>query len=225
MQRGSRGRTSLLFLREQKQSKARQGKARQASHRPASDMREVVLQPRELRGVRSVREAFDKVFGERTARALHGDCLLRLGDWEPAERRRGRGHQQQQQQQQQQHAGTSVQRRLAFNIDLADMPAALARFMSGGRTRVSVRQQATWAEEQEVTVCNHTRMHFLGAEMFRVRPRFRLRAAADDAVWLDGSIQNQALLPPPLNVVAEAFMAEQSRQQLQRFEEAVVALL
>jgi hypothetical protein len=188
-------------------------------------MREVAMQALELRGVRSLREGFDLVYGERAARALQGESLLHLGDWEP--KKSSRKHRRKPEAAGAE-AGTEAEaeRRLSFHIALDDVPPAIGRFLASANVRVSVRQHAVWATAgDEVNVSNHTRMHFLGAEMFKVRPSFRLRVVREgegsDSVWLDGRIKHHAVLPPLLSLVAETFMAEQSRRQLQRLEDAL----
>lgn len=94
---------------------------------------------------------------------------------------------------------SACERVYGFEIDVHAVPAEVRRVFCGDRLR----------------------MHFVGRELFVVRPRFSL-ACAPDGVLLTAEVEQHALLPPPLCNIVEAFMDASSRSQLERFRAALV---
>lgn len=189
-------------------------------------MHVITLPPQVLEGALDLGAAFELVFGERTLRQVHG-ASLRLHEWkrdESAEARHG--------------SGAAIQhRRLAFRIDVPSVPAPVRRFFCGSSLRISVKQVATFScraadwdhsgveapPPDQVEVRNRTRMHFLGAEMVRVKPSFRIFRdpdASEPRYMMEGRVEHHALLPPPLNGIVEMFMAEQSAAKLTLYARA-----
>jgi hypothetical protein len=67
------------------------------------------------------------------------------------------------------------------------------------------------------------KMHFLCSELFKIRPKFELVAnETTGQVHISGRVEHHAILPPPLNSVAETFMAERSRQELANYASIVM---
>jgi hypothetical protein len=142
--------------------------------------------------------AFAAVFGEATLRRVHGPSL-RAEPW----------------------AGD--RRTLRFDVEVSGIPAEIRRFFCGSRMRVRARQTLTKDQTAEGavtwTVRSAMRMHFLGAELFSVKPVFRLVADAQgrEGVEFSGSVEHRARLPPPLKGLAEELMARHTEQELARY--------
>lgn len=136
-------------------------------------------------------QAFEAVFGEATLREVHG-ASLRAGAW-----------------------AADGRRTLRFDVAVDGIPPEIRRFFCGRRMRVTTRQAVRRAAD-EWTVANSLKMHFLGAELFSIRPRFTLRACGP-TVELSGTVEHRARLPPPLGALAEELMARHSRREVDRF--------
>lgn len=63
-------------------------------------------------------------------------------------------------------------------------------------------------------------MHFIGAEMFHVKSVFKLKKN-NNKIYFNASIENHAILPPPLNGITEKFMAAKSKKELDSFIENI----
>lgn len=145
--------------------------------------------------------AFEAVFGAATLRAVHGPSLR--GDL--AFDARG-------------------QRRFQFDIDVSGHPAPVRAFFAGNTLGVTTRQRVLRPAPGRVQVDNRLKLHFVGSELFAVKPRFWLQEA-HGRVSLGGRVRHSAVLPPPLNGIAEEFMAANTRAQLARFEAELRARL
>lgn len=145
-------------------------------------------------------QAFEAVFGPETLHVVHGPSV-RVSPWDDAGRRTVR-----------------------FGIDVHAVPAEIRRFFCGNHLRVTTRQQLRKAPDQW-TVKNSMKMHFLGAELFKVSPQFVLAIGSDGAVRFTGTVKHRALLPPPLKGLAEGVMAEHSRRELERYAVAARAAM
>lgn len=160
-------------------------------------MRVVDVPPTVVPGARDLEHALRVVFGPATLRRVHGPDVV-VGDF----------------------AGN--RRAFDFFVDVGAVPAAIRRFFCGTRMRVTTRQTLCKKAPAAWTVVNKLKMHFVGAELFGIRPRFVLaRDPSDGAVRLGGRVEHYALLPPPLNGIAEAFMAATTREQLDAYADAV----
>ena len=149
-------------------------------------------------GVASLPEAFERVFGADMLRRIHGDSLA-LTPW------------------------SGGKRTVRFEIRLDGVPPEVRRIFCGQTMRVTCRQQTT-VSASTISVRDKLRMHFVGRELFIVRPRFLLESLPDGDVVLTAEVENHAMLPPPLCNVVEAFMDASSRAQLERLGAACLAL-
>lgn len=162
-------------------------------------MRLTVLQPTLVAGAATLADAMERVFGDAALRVIHGESLVHT-QWAPAGPRR-------------------MERTVRFDIDLKGMPDALKRFFRDERLRVDTRQRvyAQRVKEGSLHIHNKIHMHFVGRELFIVRPRFRLVPAPDGrGVTLMGEVESHAMLPPPICNVVEAFMDASARDSLDR---------
>ena len=158
-------------------------------------MRVLVIPPvRIKRG--SLDSAFDAVFGAAMLRRMHG-ADTQVGPFD------------------------KNQRRFSFRVAVPEIPPQIRRFFCGKDLKVTTRQHLSITSTKwEVT--NRLKLHFVGSEFFKLRPVFWLehRPAGEDqedGVYLGGSVRHDAVLPPPLNGIAEAFMMASSEEELRRF--------
>ena len=136
--------------------------------------------------------AFEHAFGSSTLRRLHGDTFT-ASPW---------------------HKNL---RSCSFELAMpAHVPSEIRRIFCGNRLRVSVRDRVT-CDPKVISVRSKMRMHFVGSELFIVRPRYRLEPSPCGGVLLHAEVENHALLPPPLCGMVEAFMDASARAQLLRF--------
>jgi hypothetical protein len=138
--------------------------------------------------------AFDIVFGEDTLRSLHGEDV-KISQWDSRHRRT-----------------------LKFTVNIDNVPAEIRRVFCGSKLRITAKQQMTKADDGRSCEVNvRMRMHFIGAELIRVKPRFTLKYDKNNRVCLEGRVDHSALLPPPVNMIAETFMSNSSRDELGRY--------
>lgn len=142
----------------------------------------------------SLPSAFDAVFGPAMLRRVHGpDTQVGLFD--------------------------KNQRRFSFRVAVPEVPPQIRRFFCGTDLKVTTRQHLG-ISSTKWQVTNKMKLHFVGSEFFKLRPVFWLeeRAAGDGVeVYLGGSVRHDAVLPPPLNGIAEAFMMASSEKELRHF--------
>jgi hypothetical protein len=149
-------------------------------------------------GSLSLKDAISVVFDNDTLRRVHGEDM-QITEW-----KEGR-------------------RRLHMAFDTSGIPEQVRRAFCGGpRTRVTVKQVIERSTEEEHRVRNKVRMHVLGQELIKVRPLFVL-TKKDSKIELAASVQVHAILPPPLNHIAEAFMIEQSERDVRAYLEVIEA--
>jgi len=141
-------------------------------------------------------EAFHRAFGEDALRERHGDTF-RVATWSPNERVYG------------------------FEIDVRAVPSEVRRVFCGDRLRITCRQRVDATPAGGVRVRDKLRMHFVGRELFVVRPRFSFARDPGGAVHLTAEVEQHAMLPPPLCQIVEAFMDASSRAQLERLRDAI----
>jgi hypothetical protein len=108
-------------------------------------------------------------------------------------------------------------RTFGFKISVGEVPRAIRRFFCGSQLRITTRQTVDASVPDKYTVTNRLKLHFVGAELFKLRPVFWLERAPDGAVHLGGRVRHDALLPPPLNGIAEGFMMLNSQKELLNF--------
>ena len=136
-------------------------------------------------------DAADRVFGLDALRRMHGP-RLHVSSW------------------------TDSERAFRFEIDVSDVPTEVRRVFCGDTLRVTCRQTVRATSVGGLAVSDKLRMHFVGRELFIVRPRFRLAPPDDGRVLLSAEVEVHAMLPPPLSHIVEAFMDASSRAQLER---------
>ena len=134
--------------------------------------------------------AFDAVFGPDMVRRVHGSST-RVGSF---------------------HNG---KRAFSFKVDVSNIPPPIRRFFCGKELAITTRQ--TLEKEAQVwNVKNKLKLHFVGAELFKLKPEFWL-SNTSDGIFLGGTVQHNAMLPPPLNGIAESFMMLNSERELVHF--------
>lgn len=156
--------------------------------------REVVVQPVAL-SCASVDAALDAVFCADTLREVHGPGT-RVGPW------------------------VDGARDVAFHVDVDRVPAPIRFLFCGRKMRVTARQRVTASQPDVIRVGSQLVMHFVGSELFAIRPSFMLRGN-DGRVTVSGSVRHDARLPWPLAGIAEGFMAAHSERQLLGFKAAL----
>ena len=147
----------------------------------------------------SMDRAFDAVFGDEVLREVHGDSL-QAGEW------------------------NGDRRKLKFKIDLISVPRELKRFVGGDSLRITTTQILKSRLDESICVENRVRMHFLGAELFQIKPQFSLVKDGNE-VFVVGQVEHHAMLPPPLNSLAESFMSARSTSDLERYTECIRKLM
>lgn len=145
--------------------------------------------------------ALNAVFGSRTLRRVHGTSLRFMTAVE--------------------EVSPGSRRKFGFRVDISDVPAPVRKFFSGDSMRVTTTQDVTAPAPGRVEVANRIKLHFVGAELFKLRPTFVLEETPE-GIFLGGRVRHDAVLPPPLNGIAEAFMMLNSEQELRRFGQALV---
>lgn len=146
--------------------------------------------PRVSLGKVGLEAALASVFGPDMLRRMHGPSLRGAGPFD-----------------------AKGKRAFKFSIGVQTVPAPIRRFFCGSRLRITTRQTLD-KEPGEWTITNKLKLHFLGAEFFKIRPVFWLREAGDGEVTLGGRVRHDAMLPPPLCHIAEGFMALNSEAEL-----------
>jgi hypothetical protein len=161
-------------------------------------MKEVSVPELELSS-KSLPHAFDQVFGLATLVEVHGPTL-QATDFSNVD------------------SGGPRTRQLQFEIDVNRVPCLIRCFFCGPKLRVSTDQRLE-TDADEWRVHNTLTLHFLGSELFSVRPVFWLKKApVTGVITVGGSVQHSASLLPPFKQVAEHFMARHSERELRKFE-------
>ena len=146
-------------------------------------------------GAHTLESAADKVLGLDTLRRVHGP-------------------------------GVSVtpfvdgRRTVRFGVRVVGVPRVLHRFLCGADELAVTADQVLAKDGRTWTLTNHIKMHCLGANLFRIQPRFVL-SAREEGVSVGGSVRHDASLPFPLNRLAESCMARHSERELRRFAQAL----
>lgn len=140
--------------------------------------------------------AFEAVFGPGMLRRVHGQHV-RVGPF------------------------LNDARTFTFEVEVSGVPRILRRFFCGERLVVTTRQDRSILADTKWQVTNRLKLHFVGAELFAMRPVFWLETRDDDdggtGVYLGGTVDHSARLPPPLNRIAEAVMMRHSERELRHF--------
>ena len=156
-------------------------------------MKQLVLPEVRLAGPRDLESALSAVFGVDMLRAVHGPHTKVSGSFDDG----------------------GNKRTFKFRVKVDAVPPPIRRFFCGSELGITTRQSLDRAPAR-YTVTNKMKLHFVGAEFFKLRPVFWLHL--DDAgVSLGGTVRHDAVLPPPLNGIAENFMMLNSRKELLHF--------
>jgi len=158
-------------------------------------MKESKIENIEIKSI-DINNAFDNVFNQDTLYKLHGIEQIKISAWQ------------------------NNQRIVKFRTKIDNIPLEVRRFFCGKELKVTNRQIITESTDTYINIRNKIRMHFLGAEIFHVKPYFYLQKIKDK-IYFSARIENHAILPPPLNSIAENFMAAKSQKELESFAEAL----
>jgi len=109
-------------------------------------------------------------------------------------------------------------RKFSFVVETSGIPGAIKKFVCGDDVKVTTTQTLSKKVPTKWSVTNVLKTKFLGSELFQVRPVFWLQQDRHGTVTLGGTIRHDAILPPPLNDIAETFMMQLSERELRRFE-------
>lgn len=154
-------------------------------------MKEVIL-PKTCIGRMPLHEAFEVVFGEETLKTIHGETL-RVKPW-----------------------NDKNARVMQFRIQMNNVPKEIKRFIRGDTLKITNKQTRQYEGDTHIHVHNKLKMHFLGAEMFSVRPSFSLERDGG-RTYIQGKIEHRARLPIPLNNICEQFMSMRSQNEIDYF--------
>lgn len=151
-----------------------------------------VLESSECLGNISLNDAFDLVFGSETFNRVYPGEETQVAEW------------------------NNDERDSKFTIDLGRIPLEIRMFACERHMRVNCHQRR---ERKTDSIKVHTRfkMHFVGSELFSVRPTFTLSRDLDDGtINLGVRVEHRARLPIPFNEIVEVFMRSCSRTELER---------
>ena len=109
-------------------------------------------------------------------------------------------------------------RKFSFVVETSGIPGAIKKFVCGDDVKVTTMQTLSKKVPTKWSVTNVLKTKFLGSELFQVRPVFWLQQDRHGSVTLGGTIRHDAILPPPLNDIAETFMMQLSEREVRRFE-------
>ncbi len=160
-------------------------------------MKELVIPPTPLAPA-TMTEAFEAVFGVPMLRRVHGP-QTKVTPFD-----------------------AKGSRQFTFDVPVDNVPGPIRRFFAGGRMAVTTRQHLARKTPDAWHVTNRIKLHFVGAELFYLKPLFRLERGEDGVVRLGGRVRHSAILPPPLNAIAESFMMLNSERELRHFGECLV---
>ena len=103
------------------------------------------------------------------------------------------------------------------------IPTELAEVVCGKDVRFSVQQAVRAIGKDGVELGNKVRMHFLGAELLQIRPRMMIRRDPDtNRCSVQAHVKVNAVLPTPLNRLAESFMLRQSEVEFAKWAAVIV---
>ena len=154
-------------------------------------MKEVCI-PKTPLGPFVLEKAFDIVFGDETLKKVHGDSF-HASVWD------------------------NDSRKISFSIPIDNIPNELKRFFCGDRMKLTNTQKKIF-EPNTINIINRLKLHFIGAELFGVKPTFCLEYDENTKFsYISGRVEHRARLPVPLNIITETFMANNSKRELQFF--------
>lgn len=157
-----------------------------------ANMKQLVLPRTRLKGQQDLRSALHAVFGPDMLCRVHG-ASTKVGEF------------------------VGGKRAFKFTVKVDNVPGPIRKFFCGSSLRVTTKQTLDQKMPTKWTVTNHMKLHFVGAEFFKLRPTFWLEQDDDGGVSLGGTVRHDAVLPPPLNGIAEGFMMLHSQKELRHF--------
>lgn len=156
-------------------------------------MKQLIVPRTRLRGQRDLNSALHAVFGPAMLRRMHG-ADTKVGDF------------------------ADGKRAFRFVVGVDSVPPPIRRFFCGSQLRVTTRQTLDQTDPAKWTVTNKLKLHFVGSELFKLRPTFWLEQDPQtNDVYLGGVVRHDAVLPPPLDGIAENFMMLNTRKELVHF--------
>lgn len=138
--------------------------------------------------------AFETAFGKETLARVHGPSVTAT-EWR------------------------NDSRKVRFSVPVLNIPREIRRFFCGDKLRVTATQTRE-ARTDAVRVTNKLRLHFLGGELFKIRATFVLSHNIH-GTYIEGTVEHRAYLPPPINAIAEAFMVDNSRREMEHFSSVI----
>lgn len=141
--------------------------------------------------------ALDAAFGRAAMARVHGPSLV-IGDFD-----------------------AKGKRFFTFKIDVSAVPPPIRRFFCASELTISACQVLSKRSDTDWQLSNKLRMHCVAAELFKIRPTFSLREDRLGRVTLSARVRHDAVLPPPLNGIAEDFMMLNSQKELRHFEQCL----
>ena len=114
---------------------------------------------------------------------------------------------------------TKDYRKFSFEIQVNNIPVELKRFFCGKNLKITTRQYLEKCPERW-TISNKIKMHFIGAEFFKIKPFFYLEQK-NDQLFFSAKVENHAIFPPGLSHIAEHFMCLQTEKELDNFIELI----
>lgn len=157
-------------------------------------MKLCVLPEVKLSGRPDMETALNAVFGPQMLKQMHGPSLKGAGPFDSKGRRA-----------------------FKFAIKVENVPPPIRRFFCGSDMNVTTRQSLDKRDDAMWNITNRMKLHFVGAELFKLRPTFSLQRDEDGVVTLSGRVRHDAVLPPPLNGIAEGFMVVNTKRELLHF--------
>lgn len=155
-------------------------------------MKQLILPRTRLAGQRDMDGALHAVFGPGMLRKMHGPST-KAGTFDAHNKRV-----------------------FKFTVAVDSVPLPIRKFFCGSQLGVTTRQTLERSADK-FTITNRMKLHFVGAEFFKLRPVFWLEREQDGGVSLGGLVRHDAVLPPPLNGIAENFMMLNTRRELLHF--------
>lgn len=155
-------------------------------------MKQCVVPRTRLAGMRDMDGALHAVFGPGMLRKMHGPNT-HVGPFD-----------------------SNDKRVFKFKVAVGAVPPPIRKFFCGSELGVTTRQTLERGADKS-TITNRMKLHFVGAEFFKLRPVFWLEREQDGIISLGGVVRHDAILPPPLNGIAENFMMLNTRRELLHF--------
>lgn len=141
---------------------------------------------------------FEKVFGKKMLKKIHGESV-ESSDWD-----------------------INNKRTIKFSVEFDEIPAELKDLLGDHKVNITSKQTRR-IQTNRVNVNNRLTMNIMFSELFTIEPEFYIEQTRN-GVYFGGRIQHNALLPPPLNGIAENFMMERSQKEIEMYKKALLKL-